>query len=180
MASSMGSFVLDVADISAADISRVGGKNSSLGELFRALTQKDVGVLDGFVTTSDAYRCLLATGDLESKLRPIFTPFDPEDLAQLSACGLKDLRVEHVAYEFWTWSQSATRTIVSCSAQPISSPLQSPCPVWVDDVLGRLAERRSHRSRAAAAPRPIQSDRFRTSVMAYLPRTVMTAHGAVR
>ena len=33
----------------------------------------------------------------------------------------------NVAYEFWTWSQSATRTIVSCSAQPLSSPLQSPC-----------------------------------------------------
>ena len=33
----------------------------------------------------------------------------------------------NVAYEFWTWIRSATRTIVSCSAQPISSPLQSPC-----------------------------------------------------
>ena len=33
----------------------------------------------------------------------------------------------NVVYEFWTWSQSPTRTIVSCSAQPLSSPWQSPC-----------------------------------------------------
>ncbi len=88
MVSSMASFVLDFSDISGGDISRVGGKNSSLGELLRSLKPRGVGVLDGFATTSDAYRYLLATDQLESKLRSIFTPFDPEDLAQLSARGL--------------------------------------------------------------------------------------------
>jgi hypothetical protein len=33
----------------------------------------------------------------------------------------------NVAYEVWTWSHSASRTIMGCSAQPLSSPWQSPC-----------------------------------------------------
>ena len=69
--------VLDFADITLADVSRVGGKNASLGELFRSLKPHGVGVLDGFATTADAYRRLLASGDLENRLRSIFTTFNP-------------------------------------------------------------------------------------------------------
>jgi pyruvate,water dikinase len=79
--------VLDFADITLADVPRVGGKNASLGELFRALKPQGVGVLDGFATTADAYRQLLASGDLEKRLRAIFTPFNPEDLTELSRRG---------------------------------------------------------------------------------------------
>jgi pyruvate,water dikinase len=79
--------VLDFADITLADVPRVGGKNASLGELFRALKPQGVGVLDGFATTADAYRRLLASGDLENRLRAIFTPFNPEDLTELSRRG---------------------------------------------------------------------------------------------
>jgi pyruvate,water dikinase len=79
--------VLDFADITLADVPRVGGKNASLGELFRSLKPQGVGVLDGFATTADAYRRLLASGDLENRLRSIFTPFNPEDLTELSRRG---------------------------------------------------------------------------------------------
>jgi pyruvate,water dikinase len=81
-------YVLDFADISGGDIGRVGGKNSSLGELFRSLKPKGVGVLDGFATTSDAYRHLIGTSGLESTLRSIFTPFNAEDLTELARRGL--------------------------------------------------------------------------------------------
>jgi pyruvate,water dikinase len=47
--------VLDFPAISLKDVALVGGKNASLGELFRALAPKGVGVLDGFATTSAAY-----------------------------------------------------------------------------------------------------------------------------
>ena len=53
--------VLDFSEITLTDLGRVGGKNASLGELFRALKPKGVGVVDGFATTADAYRRLLAT-----------------------------------------------------------------------------------------------------------------------
>jgi pyruvate,water dikinase len=73
-----GTYVLDFSQIGLSDLARVGGKNASLGELFRALKPKSVGVLDGFASTASAYRLLLHTGDLEGRLRAIFDTFDPE------------------------------------------------------------------------------------------------------
>jgi pyruvate,water dikinase len=80
-------YVLDFGEVTLADIARVGGKNASLGELFRALKPKGVGVLDGFATTARAYRQLLANGGLEDRLRLIFSSFDPENLSQLAERG---------------------------------------------------------------------------------------------
>lgn len=48
-------FVLDFSEIGLSDIARVGGKNASLGELFRVLAAKGIGALDGFATTADGY-----------------------------------------------------------------------------------------------------------------------------
>lgn len=80
-------YVLDFADITLRDVARVGGKNASLGELFRVLKPRGVGVLDGFATTAEAYHRLLETNGLEHTLRSIFTSFDAEDLAQLAEKG---------------------------------------------------------------------------------------------
>src|SRR5450759_5507048 len=80
-------YVLDFSEICLLDVAQVGGKNASLGELFRALKPKGVGVLDGFATTSDAYRHLLGTNGLEQRLRSVFSPFDPENLVELSRRG---------------------------------------------------------------------------------------------
>jgi pyruvate, water dikinase len=79
--------VLDFSDIAMGDLPRVGGKNASLGELFRALKPKGVGVLDGFATTAGAYRRLLATQGLEGRLRAIFSGLDVGNLAALAAAG---------------------------------------------------------------------------------------------
>ena len=80
-------YVLDFSQITLDDLARVGGKNASLGELFRALRPAGVGVLDGFATTADAYRRLLATGRLEERLRSIFDSFDHENLPELVRRG---------------------------------------------------------------------------------------------
>ena len=80
-------YVLDFVEISLKDVPRVGGKNASLGELFRALTPMGVGALDGFATTAEAYRLLLATNDLDARLRQIFASLNPEDLAELATKG---------------------------------------------------------------------------------------------
>lgn len=80
-------YVLDFSEIGLADVSRVGGKNASLGELFRALKPSGVGVVDGFATTASGYWRLLAVNGLEQRLRSIFSPFDPENLVDLSARG---------------------------------------------------------------------------------------------
>lgn len=79
--------VLDFSEIGLGDVTKVGGKNASLGEMFRALTPKRVGVLDGFATSADAYWRLLSTQDLEARLRATFDSFDPENLGELARRG---------------------------------------------------------------------------------------------
>ena len=61
------SYVMDFEQIGSHDLARVGGKNASLGELFRALKPKGVGVPDGFATTAHAYRRLLREPGLEER-----------------------------------------------------------------------------------------------------------------
>jgi pyruvate, water dikinase len=42
--------------VTLADVPRVGGKNASLGELFRYLVPLGVRVPDGFAITAEAFR----------------------------------------------------------------------------------------------------------------------------
>ena len=44
-------------------------------------------MLPAFATTAAAYRHLLSTQGLEGRLRTIFSPFDPENLAELARRG---------------------------------------------------------------------------------------------
>ncbi|HKO41828.1 MAG TPA: phosphoenolpyruvate synthase [Pyrinomonadaceae bacterium] len=80
-------YTLDFSEISLKSLPLVGGKNSSLGELFNSLKSKGIGVLDGFATTADAYRALLAEHDLEYELRSLLSDFDTEDVNELSTRG---------------------------------------------------------------------------------------------
>ena len=80
-------FVLDFGEVGAEDVALVGGKCSSLGELFRELTPKGVRALDGFSTTSAAYRLLLASGGLEERMREILAGLDAEDTRSLKEVG---------------------------------------------------------------------------------------------
>jgi pyruvate,water dikinase len=80
-------YTLDFSEIGMGDLARVGGKNSSLGEMFNALKPQGVGVLDGFATTAAAYRKMLSEHGLEGRLRSIFADLDVENVEQLSARG---------------------------------------------------------------------------------------------
>src|SRR6185436_8780109 len=77
----------DFGQITLNDVARVGGKNASLGELYNSLRAAGVGVLDGFATTADAYRSLLAQGELEYELRSLVSDFDPDDVDELRRRG---------------------------------------------------------------------------------------------
>jgi pyruvate, water dikinase len=80
-------YSLDFSEIRMGDVARVGGKNASLGEMFRALKPMGVGVLDGFAITTEAYWRLLDENGLRVKLEKIFSGLDPENLEQLAAGG---------------------------------------------------------------------------------------------
>ena len=78
---------LDFGDITLKDVPRVGGKNASLGELYNSLKSKGIGALDGFATTADAFRALLAQGELEYELRSLLSDFDPGNVEELRSRG---------------------------------------------------------------------------------------------
>jgi pyruvate,water dikinase len=80
-------YTLDFDQISLKDLPRVGGKNASLGQLFNVLRPQGVSVLDGFATTAEAYRRLLAEHGLETRLRAILSNFNPEDVCKLAIRG---------------------------------------------------------------------------------------------
>lgn len=58
-------------NLSRVDVARVGGKNSSLGEMVRQLGNKGIKVPGGFATTADAYRAYLAANALETRIEDV-------------------------------------------------------------------------------------------------------------
>ena len=84
-----GQLTLNFSEIGISDVARVGGKNASLGELWRHLSPVGVNVLDGFATTVEGYRRFLRHNDLENKLRTILSGFDPENTGELQGRGQK-------------------------------------------------------------------------------------------
>jgi pyruvate,water dikinase len=79
--------VLDLGDVGAGDVEIVGGKCASLGELFRALAPQGVRAVDGFSTTSEAYRLLVESDGLGKRLRELMKDLEHEDLKALNLAG---------------------------------------------------------------------------------------------
>lgn len=76
-------------EIGLADIPRVGGKNASLGEMYRELTKGGVKVPFGFAISVEAYRHFLSENHLEDKLRRIFSDLDVKSVENLQRRGLE-------------------------------------------------------------------------------------------
>ncbi len=64
----MSDSVIWFEDLRRGDVARVGGKNSSLGEMVATLGPKGISVPTGFATTADAFRAFIAANDLESRI----------------------------------------------------------------------------------------------------------------
>ena len=60
--------VIPFEDLMRTDTEVVGGKNSSLGEMVRALGQKGIKVPPGFATTADAFRNFITQNELDLKI----------------------------------------------------------------------------------------------------------------
>lgn len=80
-------YTLDFSQIHMVDVARVGGKNASLGELYATFQKREVGVLDGFAITTDAYWRLLEENNLRERLAASFAELDPDDIEKLAAAG---------------------------------------------------------------------------------------------
>src|ERR1051325_11040586 len=75
------------SDIGIDDIPLVGGKNASLGEMYRELTPKGVKVPNGFAITAEAYRYFLRQAKLDEKIRNLLGDLDTRDIENLRQCG---------------------------------------------------------------------------------------------
>ena len=74
-------------EIGIEDVPLVGGKNTSLGEMYRELAAKDVKVPNGFAITSEGYRHFLCETGLDTRIRELLCDLDTRDLENLRQRG---------------------------------------------------------------------------------------------
>ncbi|PAM56049.1 hypothetical protein CEJ63_21465, partial [Acinetobacter baumannii] len=60
--------ILWLHELRLADLARVGGKNSSLGEMIGNLAGLGVSVPGGYATTSEAFKDFIAHNDLSKRI----------------------------------------------------------------------------------------------------------------
>jgi len=82
-------FILWFNEIGIKDVPLVGGKNASLGEMYRRLTEKGVMVPNGFAITADAYKYLLKETGIEQAIRDALDGLNTHDIADLGKRGEK-------------------------------------------------------------------------------------------
>ncbi|RSD34631.1 MAG: pyruvate, water dikinase [Methanohalophilus sp.] len=74
-------------EITIDDVSLVGGKNASLGEMYRELTDKDICIPNGFAITAEAYWHVLNSAGVLEDLRRILDELDTKTLSNLADIG---------------------------------------------------------------------------------------------
>jgi pyruvate,water dikinase len=79
--------VLWFDELSMRDVGLVGGKNASLGEMYRQLTPRGVKIPNGFAVTSTAFHRFLREADIADEIRRVLTGLDTRDLHDLETRG---------------------------------------------------------------------------------------------
>ncbi|MFH1111845.1 MAG: phosphoenolpyruvate synthase [Patescibacteria group bacterium] len=80
-------FILPFSQITIKDIPLVGGKNASLGEMYRTLTPKGVPVPNGFAVTAYAYRYLLTKAGIKKAIQKALKGLDTHNIRDLAKRG---------------------------------------------------------------------------------------------
>lgn len=89
-------FILWFDQLGIGDVGLVGGKNASLGEMYKNLTPKGVKIPNGFAVTAYAYHYLLENAGVKDKIKEILSDLDTADLHNLQERGGK---VRHLIRE---------------------------------------------------------------------------------
>lgn len=85
----MNDYIRPFGKIDINDLAIVGGKNSSLGEMFNKLSSKGIHVPDGFATTADAFWYFLDNNNLRGPLQELLKQLDKKNYSNLKETGLK-------------------------------------------------------------------------------------------
>ncbi len=84
-----GDYILWFRELGINDVPVVGGKNASLGEMYKKLTKKGVSVPDGFAVTAEAYRYLLKEAGIEQEIKDILRDLNTNSIKNLRERGKK-------------------------------------------------------------------------------------------
>ncbi len=82
-------FILWFKDLEIDDVPYVGGKNASLGEMYRNLTKKKVNIPNGFAVTAHAYRYFIIKAGIKDKIKQVLSDLNTKNIKNLQERGRK-------------------------------------------------------------------------------------------
>lgn len=82
-------FILWFNELSIHEVPLVGGKNASLGEMYRNLTKQGVNIPNGFAVTAYAYRYLLEKAGIKKEIKRILSDLNTHNMKNLQERGHK-------------------------------------------------------------------------------------------
>lgn len=89
----MSKYIKFFNQLSIKDVPSVGGKNASLGEMYRKLASQKVKVPNGFATTSEAYNYFLHEAGVKDRIKKILKGLDTRNVNDLMK---RSAEVRHV------------------------------------------------------------------------------------
>lgn len=83
----MPTYTYPFKELDNTKVSKVGGKNASLGEMFQELTEQGVKIPDGFATSAEGYWEFIAENNLKDPIQEQLDKLDKEKFSNLNAIG---------------------------------------------------------------------------------------------
>ena len=93
----MAQYIRWFEELTIDDVPIVGGKNASLGEMYRELTPQGIRIPNGFAVTADAYRQVLTQSDSWDALKATLDGLNPDDSADLAHRGARARAIIYAA-----------------------------------------------------------------------------------
>ncbi|SJM89338.1 phosphoenolpyruvate synthase [Crenothrix polyspora] len=84
-------------ELTLDDIPLVGGKNASLGEMYRELIPQGINIPNGFAVTAEGYHYMLDEANAWPELHKALDDFDADDLADLAQRARKAREIIYAA-----------------------------------------------------------------------------------
>jgi pyruvate,water dikinase len=128
MAASASRYIRWFNEIGINDVSLVGGKNASLGELYRELAPKGIKVPNGFAITAEAYWDLLRRTGLGRRIEEILSGLDTQDAANLQQRGSairRELTGAALPNDLAAEIVAAYRELCAGAAEPVDVAVRS-------------------------------------------------------
>ncbi len=82
-------FILWFDELGIEDVPLVGGKNASLGEMYRLLAPKGVSIPNGFAVTAYAYHYIIEKAGIKPHIQQILKGLDTQNVSDLAERGHK-------------------------------------------------------------------------------------------